>query len=55
MKVDDLRNRLGQRRRQPEPELDPGVRRFQSDRGLVNDGVVGPRTFAYLARVPSSA
>ena len=27
------------------------VRAFQDDNDLVSDGVVGPRTFAYLARV----
>jgi len=27
------------------------VRAFQDDNDLVNDGIVGPRTFAYLARV----
>ena len=30
---------------------DGAVRSFQKDRGLVADGVIGPRTFAYLARV----
>src|SRR4029077_1871997 len=27
------------------------VRAFQDDNDLVNDGIIGPRTFAYLARL----
>jgi len=27
------------------------VRAFQDDNALVTDGIIGPRTFAYLARV----
>jgi lysozyme len=34
---------------------DDAVRGFQSDNRLISDGVIGPRTFAYLARVPSPA
>ena len=30
---------------------DDAVRTFQDDNGLVTDGVIGPRTFAFLARV----
>jgi peptidoglycan hydrolase-like protein with peptidoglycan-binding domain len=30
---------------------DDAVRAFQDDNDLVNDGIIGPRSFAYLARV----
>jgi murein L,D-transpeptidase YcbB/YkuD len=32
--------------------MDDSVRRFQSDRGLVADGVIGPVTFAALCWQP---
>jgi len=36
-----------------DPATEAAVRAFQDDNDLVSDGVIGPRTFAHLARRPS--